>query len=114
MAQFKYADLSAHEEGDSYNFVINYDIDFQDFEKLILWELTLKFYERDIIRNDLKRVINKTIDPKNLIKRIEESIRKEDLKTEPGDEEYFVKIKLSPTQLPSKDSIITNKTELDI
>ena len=39
---------------------------------------------------------------------------KEDLKTEPGDEEYFVKLKLIPKQLPSKDSIITNKTELDI
>ena len=26
---------------------------------------------------------------------------KEDLKTEPGDEEYFVKLKLIPKQLPS-------------
>ena len=39
MAQFKYADLSKHRERDTIKLIIHYEIDFQDFEKVIPWNL---------------------------------------------------------------------------
>lgn len=115
MAQFRSADLSVQELDDSIEFTINYKIEFQDFEKLIPWCLTLKFIERDkITRDELVRVKDVTLDPKNFQDRITESFKKEELNTEWGDEEYEVKLKLKPLKLPSSDSIITGRTVIDV
>ena len=54
MAQFKYADLSKHRERDTIKLIIHYEIDFQDFEKMITWKLTYNFAEKDIIKDDEK------------------------------------------------------------
>lgn len=115
MAQFNFADLGCDEKGDSIEFKINYEINFRKFEKEIPWELTLKIFEFDRwTKNDLKRVIHKTIDPKDYEKRIVESIKKEDLNTEWGDDEYFVEFEIKPLQLPSRDSISTNFVKLNL
>ena len=69
----------------------------------------------DPIKNYLRRVIDKTIDPKKDYKeRIEECFKKETLDTEPGPEEYRVKLKIKALQSPSSDSISTNKIHLGI
>ena len=84
---------------DYIDFSVNADIEYEEHEKNIEWDLYMHFYEHDTISSDDFIVTRKRkIDPLGMDETFEERIKRENLDKDWFDEEVYVILELKPTQ----------------
>lgn len=113
MACFEEVELYVDKDGDYVNFLVKPHINFEGYEKCIMWSLTIKFFEHDILSSDdfIHEVIH-IIDPEKHeeFEEFKERIKKEEIEKHANlaAAKVYVDLKLKPLQTLAPTFIRSN------
>ena len=101
MVRFEKVDLYVNKDGDYVNFLVEPHIYFEEYEKCIMWSLTIKFFEHDTwSSDDFIQEVTHIIEPKKLEESFKEKIKKDKIEKHAKltDAKVYVDLKLKPIQ----------------
>lgn len=119
MARFEEVELFVDKEGDYVNFLIKPHIIFEEYEKCIMWSLTITFFEHDTLSSDdFIQDVKHIIDPKKPqeFKDFNERIKKKEIEKHAklADAKVYVDLKLKPMQTLTTTFIRSDYEEIHL
>jgi len=119
MARFGEVKLLVDKDGDYVNFQVEPDISFEEYEKCIMWSLTITFFEHDTLSSDdFIQDVKHIIDPKKPeeFKEFNERIKKKEIEKHAklADAKVYVDLKLKPMQTLTTTFIRSDYEEIHL